>query len=73
MDDAGSPEDLTPKTLAAAIEISVPYAWQLLNEKRPLSQGMAIRIFRATGHRLGPIATATHEEIAVLERFQGAA
>ena len=41
---------------------------------------MAIRIYRATGHKLGPITVATDDEItgleqnlAALERFQGAA
>lgn len=72
-----APEALTPTKLAKAVGISVPYASQLLNdnpaERRTPSHALAIRIFRATGHRLGPIADASDAEIAILERFQGAA
>jgi hypothetical protein len=75
---ANTDTDLTPTKLARAAGISVPYASQLL--KKPGSDGsrtaslqMAIKIFRATGHKLAPIADATEEEIATLERFQGAA
>lgn len=58
----------------------MPYASQILSGKRPPQVAMAIRIFRATGHKLGPITVATEEEIASLEkhlaaldRFQGIA
>lgn len=34
---------------------------------------MAVRIFNATGHKLGPIAQASDDEIAVLGKFQGSA
>jgi hypothetical protein len=67
------PEKLTPTGLAKAIDVSVPFASQLLSGARKTNVPTAIRIFRATGHRLGPIAEATVEEIDVLERFQGAA
>lgn len=64
---------LTPKALAAALGISGPYASQILSGARPLDLDKAVKIFQATGHRLGPIADATTAEIAVLERFAGAA
>lgn len=68
---------LTPTKLSEAVGISVPYASQLLSDvpgkRRRPSQAMAIRIWRATGHKLPPISDASDEEIAVLERFQGAA
>lgn len=64
---------LTPTSLAEALGISQPYASQILSNKRPPRTSLAIRIFRATGHKLGPIAGATEEEIGLLERFQGAA
>lgn len=72
------PKDFTPTALAKAVGISVPYACQLLKPvddpgRKVPPTAMAIRIFRATGLRLGPIATATDEEIDVLERYQGAA
>ncbi|MNU45841.1 hypothetical protein D3C71_346910 [compost metagenome] len=60
---------LTPTSLAKALCISVPYASQILNGKRDLSRDMAVRLFRTTGEKLGPIALATDEEIAVLEAF----
>lgn len=64
---------LTPTKLSQAVGVSVPYASQLLAGKRIPPQAMALRIYRATGRKLGPIATASDDEIAVLERFQGAA
>ncbi len=64
-------EPLTPSKLAEAINCSQPYASQVLSGARPPRTPLAIRIWRATGHKLGPIANATDEEIGVLERFQG--
>lgn len=64
------PFDLTPNRLAQAVGISQPYASQLLSGKRPLQLGLAIRIYRTTGVKLGPIAGAADEDIAVLERFE---
>lgn len=60
---------LTPTSLAKALSISVPYASQILSGKRDLSRDMAVRLFRTTGKKLGPIALATDEEISVLEAF----
>ena len=60
---------LTPTELAKALSISAPYASQILSGKRDLSREMAIRLFRATGDKLGPIAEATDEEIEVLSSF----
>ncbi|MDP3869152.1 hypothetical protein [Phenylobacterium sp.] len=64
--------------MSKAVGISVPYASQLLGLKktakpRQPSMAMAIRIYRATGHKMGPICGATAAEIETLERFQGAA
>jgi transcriptional regulator with XRE-family HTH domain len=68
---------ITPTKLAEAVGISVPYASQLLSDdpakRRIPSMEMAIKVFRATGLRLSPITDATLDEIATLERFQGAA
>lgn len=64
-------EQLTPTKLAQAIEVSVPYASQILSGARTPSMQVALRIFHATGRRLGVIAEATDEDIAVLSRFQG--
>jgi transcriptional regulator with XRE-family HTH domain len=65
--------ELKPTGLAKAAGISVPYASQILSGVKTPTQATAIRIFRATGRKFGPIARATPEEIEVLERFQGAA
>jgi plasmid maintenance system antidote protein VapI len=72
-EEASEPAPLTPTGLAKAIGISVPYASQVLNGVKTPTQAMAIRIFRATGHKLAPIACATDDEIGVLERFQSVA
>lgn len=73
----GGTDKLTPTALSKAVGISVPYASQLLKpdekDRRTPSVGMAIRIYRATGRKLGPISDASYTEIAILERFQGAA
>lgn len=71
-------DPLTPTSLSRAVGISVPYASQLLKGPkseggRDMPLGLAIRIYRAVGHKLGPISDASDAEIAILERFQGAA
>lgn len=66
-------EKLTPTSLSKAVDISVPYASQILKGIKTPTQALAIRVFRATGHKIAPIASATDEEICVLERYQGAA
>ena len=68
-------ENLTPTKLSRAAGISVPYASQLLRkiDPRTPSFAMAIRIYRETGHKLGPIAGASHGEIETLEQFHGRA
>lgn len=67
------PEKLTPTKLSQAIGVSVPYASQLLSGERTPPISTAIRIYRATARKFGPIAHATDAEIDTLERFQGAA
>jgi len=65
--------NLTPTKLAASVGISLPYASQILNGRRACPQGLAVRIYRATGIKLAPITEATDAEIEVLERFAGVA
>lgn len=36
---------------------------------RPLGAALACRIYRATGHKLGPIADATPKQIEAIERL----
>lgn len=65
-----------PKPLAELLGISVPYAYALLKEgdgSRPWTVPLAIRAYRKTGCKIGPIADATDEQIDVLERFSSQA
>jgi hypothetical protein len=55
--------------LAAALDCSVPYASQLLNGRRDITVPRALLILDRTGHKLGPLATATDDEIALLRKF----
>lgn len=69
MSNTAVPDDLTPTKLARSCSISVPHASLILAGKKVPSHGLAVRIFRATGIKMGPIVDASEEEIAVLERF----
>ncbi len=62
---------LTPTALAEELGISLPYASQLLSGARPMSLAWGLRIYRRTGHQLGPIKDATRAELDVLERYAG--
>lgn len=44
------------------------YAYDIANGRRVPNQRLALRIFRATGRKLGPIANLPDETIQVLER-----
>lgn len=63
----------SPSEFAAATGISIPYASQLLNNKRQPSRPLAISIYRKTGRKLGPIADLSEEDIDTLERIDGVA
>lgn len=47
------------------------YAYDIANGRRVPNHSLAIRIFRATGVKLGPIAALADDDIAVLERVHG--
>lgn len=47
------------------------YAYDIANGKRQPSQKLAVRIFRETGLKLGPVAGLSDDEIAVLEKMHG--
>lgn len=61
--------ELTPTALAATLKISVPYASQLLTGAREMPRALAVKLYRATGQKLGPIAGATDDQIETLDRF----
>ena len=48
--------------------LSQPYASQITTGKRKPSQSLAIKIYRRTGMKLGPIAHASDAEIDTLEK-----
>lgn len=65
----------SPKAVAEAlcsINVSRSYASQLSNGQRKPSQKLAIRIFRETGMKLGPIQDATDDQIETLAAIIGA-
>jgi hypothetical protein len=53
------------------IGISKSYAHELANRKRKPSDVLAIRIFRETGLKLGPIEHAADDDIDALARLRG--
>lgn len=59
-----------PTVLSDMLGISVPYASQLLGGSREWTRALAIKAYRASGVKIGPIAEATDDEINVLERFE---
>ena len=61
---------LTPTEFAKAAGVTQPFASLVLAGKRKMPRRVAIRVFQETGRKLGPIAEATDDEIAVLARFE---
>lgn len=59
-----------PTVLSDMLGISVPYASQLLSGSRGWTRALAIKAYRVSGVKIGPIAEATDDEINVLERFE---
>lgn len=68
MEQTRTPLKATP--LSVAVGISKVHASHVIRGIKTPSKDLAIRIYRATGEKLGPIAGATDEDIAVLERFE---
>lgn len=62
---------ITPSQLQVRAGISKGYASDLLAGKKTPSPSTALRIFNATGVKLGPIASLSDAEIAVLEKMHG--
>lgn len=61
---------VTPTELSRSTGISLPYASQVLSGARTPSRATAIRIWRRTGLKLGPIRLATDADLEVLERLE---
>jgi len=63
---------LTPTAMANRVGISVPYASQLLSGRRVPSRALAVRIWRGTGQKLGPLTHVEDADIEALERIENA-
>lgn len=66
--------EVSDKGLAVRLReagISESYASLIANGHRQPSKPLAIHIFRETGLKLGPIASATDDDIDALERVVG--
>lgn len=61
----------SPTCLATAVGIGKAHASSILSGKRIPSPRVAVRVFRVTGLKLGPIANLTDDEIALLEKMHG--
>lgn len=64
---------VTPTELQRRAGISKGYASDLLAGNKVPSPATAIHIMRVTGLKLGPIASLSDDEIAVLEKMHTAA
>lgn len=53
------------------IGVNRSYAWQICHGRRVPSQVLAVRIYRETGLRFGPVLGLTDEQIDVLETIHG--
>lgn len=60
---------IRPTDLAKELGCSVGYASQLITGTRPRTVATALKIAAKTGHRFGPIANATDEEVNLLQKF----
>ena len=68
MDDAKP----RPTDLAKQLEVSVPYASQLLSGTRVPSMQLAVRILDKTGLKLGPLKDATPAQIRTVRQMVAA-
>lgn len=59
-----------PKDFADATGVTNGFASLVLKGVKPMPRRVAIEFFRKTTIKLGPIANATDDEIAVLEKFE---
>lgn len=55
--------------IAADMGCDPSFVSHIRSGNKPLPTGAAIKLWRARGVKVGPIAAATDEEIAVLARF----
>ena len=63
---------LRTKELAAALGVTTGYASMLLSGQRPWSTVLALRAWRATGHKLGGLAALSDTDCEQLARLSAA-
>lgn len=68
---AGMEASPKPTQLAELVNISVPYASQILSGSRTPSDAVAVRVFHAFGLKLGRLIKLTDEEVALFAKMQG--
>lgn len=62
---------ISPTRLGAQVGISKAYACGILKGNKTPSEAVAVRIYRATGMKLGRLADLNDDQIAVLEAMHG--
>lgn len=67
------PLPIKPQDLVDATGVSTGFASLVVRGLKPLPRRVAIKFWRETGQKIGPIAGATDDEIATLEKFEGQA
>jgi len=63
------PLPIKPQDLVDATGVSTGFASLVVRGLKPLPRRIAIRFWKETGQKLGPIASASDAEIEVLEKF----
>ena len=64
------PLPIKPQELVDATGVSTGFASLVVRGVKPLPRRIAIKFWRGTGQKIGPIANATDAEIQVLEKFE---
>ena len=58
--------DISPSQLARDAGISKSYASEILSGKRELGLVAALNLYRKCGHRFGPVAEMSDDQLAAL-------
>lgn len=58
------------KSFAEAADISIGYASDMLNGKRPMPLALAIHMYRVTGWKHSSIEALSHKQIKAIETVQ---
>ena len=66
-------DPLSTSEISAACGISPSYVSMILNNRRTPPRHIALRLYKATGRKFGPIAGLSDEDIATLARIEGIA